>query len=214
MSDIKVTERTIDVYAPDAHNANAGSPRGESVLDTSLSEVGAGRSIVASSEDVIAAGNKTLAAAKRAGITKVVEVETDGDVLLVHKRRDVTADSPRFRRLAHLDNRAGNFMEWDVAQIFEDIDAGLDLSDLWRDDELELLQAQLDAQALVEGALSATPEGNRIKGDKTQQIKPVLYADQVADFERALAATGEVNRGEALLLVCRYYLEHHGEAAG
>jgi len=50
---------------------------------------------------------------------------------------------------------------------------------------------------------------NRNLGDRRKQIKPVLYADEIADFERAILATGMRNRGEAILTICRFYLEQH-----
>ena len=40
-----------------------------------------------------------------------------------------------------------------------------------------------------------------------KQIKPVLYAADISTFEEAIKATGLINRGEALIEVCRFYLE-------
>jgi len=51
-------------------------------------------------------------------------------------------------------------------------------------------------------------DGARQLGDRAAQIKPVLYADQVAVFERALRITGEINRGRALIQVCEFYLQN------
>jgi hypothetical protein len=47
---------------------------------------------------------------------------------------------------------------------------------------------------------------HRDLGDTDAQIKPVLYADDIAVFERAIRATGEINRGQALMTICRAYL--------
>jgi hypothetical protein len=58
---------------------------------------------------------------------------------------------------------------------------------------------------------SSSSSSNRALDDTKAQIKPVLYAEQVAVFERAIRATGEMNRGKALIEVCRYYLESNGE---
>jgi len=51
------------------------------------------------------------------------------------------------------------------------------------------------------------PAGRLLGGDKKSQIKAVLYAKQISVFETALKATGEMNRGEALMTICRFYLE-------
>lgn len=44
-------------------------------------------------------------------------------------------------------------------------------------------------------------------GDKKAQIKPVLYADEVAVFEQAIRMTGERNRGKAIIAICRAFLD-------
>ncbi len=54
----------------------------------------------------------------------------------------------------------------------------------------------------------------RLKKDVKRAVRPVLYADQVAVFERALRATGIVNRGEALIAVCQAYLASHPTQSG
>jgi hypothetical protein len=47
--------------------------------------------------------------------------------------------------------------------------------------------------------------------DKLQQIKPVIYTEDVATFERAIRATGLRNRGQAVVEICRFFLEKNGE---
>lgn len=50
-------------------------------------------------------------------------------------------------------------------------------------------------------------DSSRSLGDKAAQIKPVLYADEVAIFEQAIRFTGERNRGKALIEICRAYIQ-------
>lgn len=88
-------------------NANVGTPHGPDALATVIGELGVGRGVVADADGVLIGGNKTVEAARKAGITKVVVVETDGDTLLVNKRRDVRLadkDDHRGRALALADN--------------------------------------------------------------------------------------------------------------
>jgi hypothetical protein len=74
------------------------------------------------------------------------------------------------------------------------------------DNEIADILAELEVPELTE------PKSNdRQMGDKSKQIKPVLYADELADFELAIRATGQKNRGQALLKICRYYLENNAE---
>ena len=76
---INVRRRKLSDYKDDPNNANKGSERGNQMIDDSLARVGPGRSLVADANDYLPAGNKTKAAAERAGITEVIEVETDGE---------------------------------------------------------------------------------------------------------------------------------------
>jgi hypothetical protein len=204
----KVTERSIDDYKPDPDNANRGTARGEGLIASSFLEVGPVRSVAADAHDVLLAGNQSIKGAKEAGITKVIEIETDGDALIVHKRRDLDAKEERGRRAALYDNR--------TTQLDLDFDPGILLSDpamldgLWRPEELELLFETRDAEGVVSDAVEGGG-GDRVAAHRPKQVKVVLYTDEVRDFERALAVTDLVNRGDALMAVCRFFLEHHAE---
>jgi hypothetical protein len=74
-----------------------------------------------------------------------------------------------------------------------------------------------DIAAIVEASeITTIGEGNdknsdRALGDKRKQVKPVIYADEIADFEKAIVATGLQNRGEAIMAICRFYLEQHDD---
>ena len=83
------------------------------------------------------------------------------------------------------------------------IATGFDGDDLDRliNDALELTSA---------GDSLSKPINERIKGaDPTMQVKPVLYVDEIATFERAIKATGHKNRGYALVELCMFYLREH-----
>lgn len=76
------------------------------------------------------------------------------------------------------------------------------------------VQRLLDDLALdIEGELRARAglngDGNKHDLDRLKTaIKPVLFAGELAIFEEAIRQTGLVNRGEALIAVCRAYLDH------
>jgi len=138
-SEPKIVRRKISDYLPDNHNANKGSERGLQMLEDSLSEDGAGRSVVVDGEGRIVAGNKTMEAAQLAGIVEMIEVETEGDAILVHKRKDWNLDDPQgaARRYAYRDNRVSEVsLTWDANQIAADVAAGVDLSHIFTESEL------------------------------------------------------------------------------
>jgi uncharacterized protein DUF6610 len=137
-----MVERSITDYLPDDHNANAGTERGLQMIEDSLHEEGVGRSIVADKNRKIPAGNKTLEAAVNAGITKVLEVTTGGDTLLVHRREDWDLDDPTgaARRYAFRDNRASEVgLAWDVNEIARSVSAGVDFAGIYTENELAAL---------------------------------------------------------------------------
>lgn len=212
MSDESPEIENLEDLTPDPRNTNEGTERGQYMLEHSLEQFGAGRSVVVDKEGRIIAGNKTvLAAAEKGFKTKVVQ--TDGCELVVVQRTDLDllGEDERARLLAYADNRSSEVgLAWDAEAVVLDLESGLDLSDLFRDDELEEIENQARLLEELDGALGGEyGSGERIDltGGRNKQIKPVLYVDDLAIFEEAIAATGEKNRGEALLEVCRYYLK-------
>jgi hypothetical protein len=213
-NEIKVRRRKIDDYVPDAKNANRGSRRGKDMITTSFKENGAGRSLLADRDGVLIAGNQSFEGAAAAGIREVIEVETDGTQLVVVKRTDLDLDAdPRARRLAIADNRTNEVsLTWNPDELLENPTL---LDGMFREDEIEALLAASEVEAEVAGALDGeSVSKDRVMGDRKKQIKPVLYADEIAVFEQALRATGINNRGQALITVCKFYLDNQGAADG
>jgi hypothetical protein len=110
----KVLELDISELVPDDLNLNKGTPEGTALMQKSLSEFGAGRSILLDKNNRIIAGNKTTEASTSAGIQKVIVVETTGDELVAVKRTDIDLDTQKGRELALADN-ATSFVNlaWD-----------------------------------------------------------------------------------------------------
>ena len=108
---------------PDQHNANKGTARGQSVLEDSLQQLGAGRSILVDKNGAVIAGNKTLETATAAGFEDVLVVETDGKQLVAVKRTDLDLSTdPQARKLAYADNRTSELgLEWDPEVIAQDM---------------------------------------------------------------------------------------------
>ena len=131
---------------PDAKNANRGTDRGRMLLEQSLRELGAGRSILVDKSGNIIAGNKTYETWQAMG-GAIEIVKTSGDKLTVVQRDDLdlTEEHGKGRRLAYYDNRTGQLdLEWDVEQIMADLDSGMDLGDLFYDFELDKLIGSLN----------------------------------------------------------------------
>lgn len=104
------------------------------MIQESLHEVGTARSIVIDEHGEVLAGNGVLEAAKSAGITKVLTVDTDGKTL-VAVRRTGLSDQEKYK-LALYDNRTAELAEWDPEQLRRDIESGLDLSMFFSPEDL------------------------------------------------------------------------------
>jgi DNA modification methylase len=132
----------------DKRNANRGTDRGRALLEQSIKELGAGRSILVDKDGNVIAGNKTLEAARKAGL-KVRIIPTNRDELVVVQREDLDLDDSagEARRLAYLDNRVAELdLSWDVEVLTEDAAAGLDFDSLgFLDKELQRLLLDADS---------------------------------------------------------------------
>ena len=140
---IKASELT-----PDPRNANKGTERGRYALEASLRQYGAGRSIVVDKHGRIIAGNKTLEAAAEMGLDDVIVVQTNGTKIVAVQRMDLDlAQDETARMLAYADNRVGQLdLDFDAEVIAADLAAGLDLSALWQDFELDEIMADLQPE--------------------------------------------------------------------
>ncbi len=144
----------------DPNNANRGTVRGEGMVERSLQSYGAGRSILASKDGVILAGNKTFQKAQELGIP-VQEIESDGRTLFVIRRTDLDYDDPRARELAIADNRASETgLDWDADVLAALAEDGIDLDQFWFEDELSALWegAADDLLADEDGGIDDIPE--------------------------------------------------------
>lgn len=101
-----IKRRKITDYLPAEINPNKSTPRGVPAIVNSLHQFGSGRSIVVDRDGEAIGGSHTIQAAIDAGITDVIEIESNGNAIIVHKRLDLdlTTDA-RARGLQIADNR-------------------------------------------------------------------------------------------------------------
>jgi len=153
-------------YKPLTRNPNKGTQRGTGILEQSVRELGAGRSILVDKNGVILAGNHAQEAFVNAGIDDVIEVQTDGKKIVVVKRTDLDADSSAGKKMAIMDNRTSEQgLAWD-AVVVEDL-----LNEI-KDDEGEL-DAYLESLAKDTGAVigDEPPEDQGAQIDKAEELR-------------------------------------------
>ena len=107
----------------DDKNFNKHTEFGMGLLEKSLRENGAGRSILIDKDNNIIAGNGIVEAAGQIGMDKVKIVEISGDELVAVKRTDIELDSKKGREMALADNAtAAADLSWDFDNLLEKFD--------------------------------------------------------------------------------------------
>ena len=107
----------------DNKNFNKHTEYGMSLLEKSLRENGAGRSILLDKDNNIIAGNGVVEAAGQIGLDKVKIVEANGDEIIAVKRTDIALDSKKGREMALADNATAKAdIEWDEEALRDEFD--------------------------------------------------------------------------------------------
>lgn len=184
---------------PDPKNARKHTAENVGLIEKSLREVGAARSIVVDENGVVLAGNGVVEAAAAAGIEKVRIVEASGNEIIAVRRRGLT--DKQKQRLALFDNRASDLSDWE-GDVLEELASEGALEGIFSDDEVKGL---IETPELEEVGDEIDEGGGVTMSSGTMVSLPVIV-DEVGMVEKALAATGLMNRGAALMAICRAYL--------
>lgn len=112
----------------DKRNYRKHSEQNKKRIRKSLTECGAGRSVLVDKDGCLIAGNGVYEQAEKMGI-KTRVVETDGTELVVVKRTDIGTDDPKRKTLALADNATSDNVEWDDVTI--NADFGVDTLQDW-----------------------------------------------------------------------------------
>lgn len=149
----KISVLDIEDLKPLDGNPRSHNEENLALIENSLRNHGAGRSVLLDEDNVLVAGNGTTEAAQRLGLKKVIVVETDGSSLVAVKRTNLTPEQKR--QLAIIDNRASDLSAWDneqLAALLADLEhqgVGLD-SVGFTDDDLASLLAGIAPPTLDE----------------------------------------------------------------
>lgn len=105
----------------DKRNYRKHNDKNKELINKSLKECGAGRSIVIDNEDNIIAGNGIYEQSQKLGL-KTRIIETDGSELVVVKRTDLKTDDEKRKQLAVMDNSVSDTSSFDFELLNEDFD--------------------------------------------------------------------------------------------
>lgn len=127
----------------DPKNYRIHGDKNKRLIQKSLVDCGAGRSILIDKEDCIIAGNGVYEQAQELGL-KVRVIESDGSELIAIKRTDLKTEDARRKALALADNYTSDTSVFDIEAVMED----------FTPDELDLWEFSIDVSTLDIGSES------------------------------------------------------------
>ncbi len=159
----------------DDKNANRGTVRGLGMLEKSLRQYGAGRSILVDKKNRIIAGNKTVEAATGMGLEDAIVIENDGTKVVVVRRTDINLDSAEGRGLAIADNRVAEVgLEWDTDALGQ-LQGDVDLSQFFFEGELPELDIDFEADPMPRPEFRFEPDDGAESHVYTQKVVSPIY---------------------------------------
>ena len=146
MAEIKDAKISDLVF--DDKNFNKHTEYGMSLIEKSIRNNGAGRSILIDKNNRIIAGNGVTEIAGQIGLEDVQIVETDGTKIIAVKRTDIDLDSKQGREMALADNATGAAdLQWDAEELQKAMDEfAITPQDWGVDIDLEEIPTELDAE--------------------------------------------------------------------
>lgn len=109
---------SIEQLKFDEHNFNDHTPEGKELIKKSLEQNGFGRSVVVDKNNNLIGGNGVVEMARELGKSKVVFVETEGEELVVVRRKDLDINSKVGRDMALADNATAHVdLNWNNEEL-------------------------------------------------------------------------------------------------
>lgn len=182
------TPNTLKALTQDPANLRQHNERNIGMIADALKEVGAARSIVIDEQGRILAGNGTVTAAEKAGLTKVKVIDTDGDTIIAVRRRGLTEEQKR--QLAIYDNRTAETATWDTAGLAALLEHDASALDgLFTEKELAaMLDRDLETIAAAGGSEPPNPTEQKLKAWQRKWKTAVNQVWQLGDHRLAIGS--------------------------
>ena len=151
---MKIERIAITKLIPDPTNARTHDEKNLSAIEGSLKEFGQRKPIVITQDNIIAAGNGTVEAAKRLGWTEMDVVRVPADW-----------DADRIKAYALADNRTAELADWNpevmAAQLLDLQEAGFDIESFG----FELVNPPVDLESIEEDEIPEDAPTRTALGD-------------------------------------------------
>ena len=192
----------------DSKNYRVHTDKNKMIINKSLKELGAGRSIVIDSENEIIAGNGVYEQAKKLGLKEKI-IETDGTELIVVKRNDLKTSDEKRKKLAVADNSTSDLSDFDMELLGEDFE--MPELEEWG---VNMIEMETDKDYGTEFTL---PSGDKLPfqqmtftlaDEQAEQIKNAITdIKQTEEYKYAETMGNENSNGNALYLIIMQWAE-------
>lgn len=174
-SDAQTSLLDLDQIGFDPGNANKHNAKNEAIIEQSITEMGAGRSILVDENNRLIAGEGTVKAAIKSGMKKVLVVEADGDTIIAVKRSNLT-DLQKIR-MGLADNAATRASEFDKKMLKKLVKDNPDqqlLGGIFDERDMRRFSfEQEQAQGLAAGGTDVDPEIAEAEEQPIDQTRPI-----------------------------------------
>jgi hypothetical protein len=222
MTEPRAYKGKLSDFKPDEHNLNQHTQRGRGMVENSQRLRGFGRPGFAAKDKTMLGGNLSImevAADIELGDGEVFVVETDGNIPIVHVRRDLDPDTEAAKLLAAEDNQSALVsIDFDPEVFAAEIAAGVDFSGIFTDDETERYSNQIPTTEKWGEAFGRMPDGEKssyqqmtftLHNEQAEQVKSALeIARNMGEFD----TENENRNGNSLSRICEVFLTHYGKS--
>jgi len=201
----KLSSDNIAKFKPQTRNGNKHTQRGMGMLESSMRQYGYVSPMTAAADGEIIDGSARIETSANVFGDDAIVVHHDGTKPIIMVRDDIpSADTPEARAISMAANRIAQVnLDFDAEVILGDLNAGVDLEQFWRPDELDALIATIGAPA---EAASSTQEQARATLAERFLIPPFSVLDARQGYWQArksawiaLGIQSELGRGENAL---------------
>ena len=142
---VKAVDGKIAKFKPQTRNGNKHTQRGMGMLESSMRQYGYVSPMTAAADGEIIDGSARIETSANVFGDDAIVVHHDGTKPIIMVRDDIpSADTPEARAISMAANRIAQVnLDFDAEVILGDLQAGVDLSQFWRKDELDELLADL-----------------------------------------------------------------------
>lgn len=216
----KAVDGKIAKFKPQTRNGNKHTQRGMGMLESSMRQYGYVSPMTAAADGEIIDGSARIETSATVFGDDAIVVHHDGTKPVIMVRDDIpSADTPEARAISMAANRIAQVnLDFDAEVILGDLAAGVDLSGMWRQDELDAMLAELTPPDWGE-AFSGAPQEDRAP---FQQMTFTLHDTQAEQVKRAIVAAGKLgdftdspnqnSNGNALAFICETFVTEHGQS--